>query len=73
MSNWAVRKFGLAVLVLAALLLATGSRTARAVPSFALQTGQPCSSCHIGAFGPQLTPFGRAFKIGGYTQSGGEG
>ena len=48
-------------------------RTALALPSFAAQTGQPCSSCHVGSFGPQLTPFGRAFKIGGYTQSGGEG
>jgi hypothetical protein len=45
----------------------------RALPSFAQQTGQPCSTCHIGSFGPQLTPFGRAFKIGGYTQTGGEG
>jgi hypothetical protein len=46
---------------------------AQAVPSFATQTGQPCTACHIGAYGPQLTPFGRAFKIGGYTQSGGDG
>ena len=46
---------------------------AQAVPSFAAQTGQPCTACHIGGFGPQLTPLGRAFKIGGYTQSGGEG
>lgn len=46
---------------------------AQAVPSFASQTGQPCTACHVGAFGPQLTPLGRAFKIGGYTQSGGEG
>ncbi len=46
---------------------------AHAVPSFASQTGQPCTACHIGAFGPQLTAFGRAFKIGGYTQNGGEG
>ena len=46
---------------------------AQAVPSFAAQTGEPCSACHIGAFGPQLTPLGRAFKIGGYTQTGGEG
>jgi hypothetical protein len=46
---------------------------ARAVPDFAQQTGQPCTTCHVGAFGPQLTPFGRAFKIGGYTQDGGEG
>src|SRR4029077_14998268 len=29
-----------------------------------------CVSCHIGAFGPQLTAFGRAFKLGGYTQKG---
>jgi hypothetical protein len=40
---------------------------------FAAQTGMPCIQCHIGAFGPQLTPFGRAFKIGGYTLTGGEG
>lgn len=30
-------------------------------------------ACHIGAFGPQLTPYGRQFKIGGYVQDGGEG
>ena len=46
---------------------------AQAVPSFAAQTGEPCTACHIGAFGPQLTPLGRAFKIGGYTQTGGRG
>jgi len=40
---------------------------AGAVPSYAEQTGQPCASCHIGGFGPQLTPFGRAFKLSGYT------
>jgi hypothetical protein len=49
------------------------STRAHAVPAFAQQTGQPCTTCHIGAFGPQLTPFGRAFKIGGYMQTGGEG
>ena len=59
--------------VLAFLLLAAANQPARAVPSFAAQTGQPCSACHVGAFGPQLTPVGRAFKIGGYTQTGGEG
>ncbi len=56
-----------------ALLLTAASRTAQALPSFAAQTGQPCTACHVGAFGPQLTPLGRAFKIGGYTQTGGEG
>jgi hypothetical protein len=40
---------------------------AAAVPSFAVQTGQPCQSCHVGGFGPQLTPLGREFKLGGYT------
>jgi hypothetical protein len=47
-------------------------RAAEAVPSFSEQTGQACTTCHVGAFGPQLTPFGRAFKIGGYTMTGGD-
>ncbi|MGD0643005.1 MAG: hypothetical protein ABSC22_19870, partial [Roseiarcus sp.] len=38
---------------------------ASAVPSFARQTGQPCANCHT-AF-PELTPFGRRFKLSGYT------
>ena len=42
-------------------------RPAAAVPAFADQTGQACASCHVGGFGPQLTPFGRQFKLGGYT------
>ena len=58
-----------------AVLLASvfAAAPADAVPAFAQQTGEPCTTCHIGGFGPQLTPFGRAFKIGGYTQTGGEG
>ena len=56
--------------VVANLLVTT---RASAVPAFAQQTGEPCATCHIGAFGPQLTPFGTAFKIGGYTQTGGSG
>jgi hypothetical protein len=44
-----------------------GHRPAAAVPAFAEQTGQACKSCHVGAFGPQLTPFGREFKLRGYT------
>jgi hypothetical protein len=53
------------LLVLALLVLT--ARPSFAVPAFAVQTGQPCSGCHVGGFGPQLTPFGRAFKLGGYT------
>jgi len=47
-------------------------REAAALPSYAQQTGQPCSACHVGAFGPQLKPFGRAFKLNGYVLSDGK-
>lgn len=40
-----------------------------AIPSYARQTGQPCSTCHT-AF-PELTPYGRQFKLMGYTAGGG--
>lgn len=46
--------------------LGLGTAPAAAVPSFAVQTGQPCQACHVGGFGPQLTQYGREFKIGGY-------
>jgi hypothetical protein len=42
-------------------------RPAEAIPAFAEQTGQACVACHVGSFGPQLTPFGRMFKLEGYT------
>jgi len=35
------------------------------VPSFSRQTGLACSTCHFQF--PQLTPFGRLFKLNGYT------
>jgi hypothetical protein len=38
---------------------------ARAVPSYSRQTGMPCASCHYAP--PELTPFGRTFKLEGYT------
>ncbi len=40
---------------------------ARAVPSFARQTHMACSVCHTQF--PELTEFGREFKISGYTMS----
>lgn len=43
---------------------------ASALPSFARQTGTPCASCHTDF--PQLTPFGRRFKLSGYAAGGGE-
>lgn len=48
-----------------------GSLPAHAVPSFARQTGAACEDCHVGGFGPQLTPFGMKFKLEGYTLTGG--
>lgn len=42
-------------------------RPAKAVPAFAQQTGRNCAACHVGGFGPELTQFGREFKLGGYT------
>ncbi len=54
------------------LLLVFAARS-QAVPSFARQTQLPCSACHVGGFGPQLTPFGRQFKLMGYTIKAGDG
>ncbi|MDD2864256.1 MAG: cytochrome C [Methylococcales bacterium] len=45
---------------------------ANALPSFSRQTGAACSQCHTQSFGPNLTPFGRDFKLGGYTMGGGK-
>lgn len=62
-----------AAVALAAFALVTSIATpAGAVPSFAQQTGQPCSACHVGAFGPQLKPYGRDFKLYGYQSSDGK-
>jgi hypothetical protein len=66
----ALRGVSLPLLVIAA-TLSLLAPPASAVPSFAVQTGQPCNACHVGGFGPQLTPFGRNFKINGYTSRAG--
>jgi len=41
--------------------------SAQAIPSFTRQTGMACTACHTQAFGPNLTPYGRAFKLNAYT------
>jgi hypothetical protein len=51
----------------AGLFVLLSSMKARAVPSFARQTGMSCTMCHT-VF-PELTPFGRQFKLGGFTFS----
>lgn len=49
------------------LSIAFTAPAAHAVPSFARQTGMACEACHT-VF-PELTPFGRAFKLNGFTLS----
>jgi hypothetical protein len=66
LNSWLVRG-GLAAGALAAAGFA-GAPSAHAVPSYARQTGQPCATCHT-AF-PELTPYGRQFKLMGYTAGG---
>lgn len=53
--------------VLGGLLCFVAYQPAQAVPAFSSQTGMACAQCHVGGFGPQLTQFGRSFKLGGYT------
>src|SRR6478672_1990238 len=38
-----------------------------ALPLFARQTGQNCQACHQGGQFPELTQYGRLFKLTGYT------
>ena len=52
----ALRRTGSTLLAILGLLAA--APVAHAVPSFARQTGADCAACHVGAFGPQLTPYG---------------
>jgi hypothetical protein len=50
-----------AVLVVALALLMP--RNSGAVPAYARQTGQNCVACHAGGQFPELTPYGRLFKL----------
>jgi hypothetical protein len=47
------------------LVISLLSLDAQAVPAYARQTGENCASCHVSF--PELTPFGRYFKLTGYT------
>lgn len=49
-------------------LLLGFSPSARAVPSYARQTGLACAVCH--STYPELTAFGRQFKLNGYVTAG---
>ncbi|MDA8107662.1 MAG: cytochrome C [Betaproteobacteria bacterium] len=57
------RIFALAAIAGLASVLAAPA--AQAIPAFARQTGQNCNACHVSF--PELTPYGRYFKLSGYT------
>ncbi len=65
-ASWAARGALAAASIAAVSFIDTP--TASALPAYARQTGQPCATCHT-AF-PELTPYGRQFKLMGYTQGG---
>jgi hypothetical protein len=54
----------------AVLVIGLSPRPAASLPLYARQTGQPCATCHTAFL--ELTPFGRRFKLGGYTLGGGD-
>ena len=56
-----------ALLVMTTLILALLPMGAQAIPAFNRQTGQNCIACHAGGQFPELTPYGRLFKLTGYT------
>lgn len=61
-------------LLAGALLCSAGlMHSAQALPSYARQTGDECAACHVGAYGPQLTPHGVRFKLTGYADSNDQG
>lgn len=52
-------------LAFAAIGILMSTAKAYAVPAYARQTGQACVACHVSF--PELTPYGRYFKLTGYT------
>jgi hypothetical protein len=60
-----MRRSNLAVSLVVMLVSVAWSSSASAIPSYARQTGMACASCHTQF--PELTPFGRSFKLSGYT------
>src|SRR5215472_10385540 len=65
----AVAVLGAVLLLSAAAVCFVGIRPVQALPSYARQTGQQCAACHNGF--PELTPYGRQFKLNGYSWTGG--
>jgi len=66
-SPWRIPTRWAGGLALTALSLLTWHQDVMALPAFARQTGQSCVACHAGGQFPELTPYGRMFKLTGYT------
>src|SRR5471032_2540879 len=64
LTGWSSRRYLAAVIAIFGML---NPLLAHALPAFARQTGQNCVSCHAGGQFPELTPYGRLFKMTGYT------
>jgi hypothetical protein len=60
--QWRLRGIGT---LLTGVCMLTAAAMAHAVPAYARQTGQNCVACHVSF--PELTPYGRWFKLSGYT------
>jgi hypothetical protein len=66
-SNVRVSKLMWITSILATVLISSLPQAAMALPLFARQTGQNCMACHAGGQFPELTPYGRMFKLTGFT------
>jgi hypothetical protein len=64
--EWFSRLFS-ALVLLAMVFIGLLPGEASAIPLFNRQTGQNCVACHAGGQFPELTPYGRLFKMTGYT------
>ncbi len=65
--TWATPPLRRTLTLLALLAIWLIAAPAHALPSYAQQTGLPCSQCHAIAFGPALTAYGRQFKLNAYS------
>ena len=65
--SWSVKptQSGMLKLLFIVLVSLLNIGNASALPSFARQTGMSCTACHTSF--PELTAFGRLFKLNGYT------
>ena len=54
-------------MVILMLIILAQADLSKATPSFARQTGMSCTACHYSF--PELTPFGRQFKLNAYTMT----